>query len=140
MNQVFRYSTRSVTGIETCEPDPFEELIHIDMSVLMKTIERHNQEKNNIFGYLPMMCRLSPCQLGALNAQSFVERMNSCAKLIVGEKRTGLKHELIDKLVILRMNLKFMIYCRGKHGSIGKVNEVQNVIGNDEEIYVNNDD
>ena len=87
-----------------------------------------------------MMCRLSPCQLVALNAQSFVERMNSCAKLIVGEKRTGLKHELIDKLVILRMNLKFMIYCRGKHGSIGKVNEVQNVIGNDEEIYVNNDD
>ena len=57
----------------------------------------------------------------------------------VGEKRS-LKHELIDKLVILRMNLKFMIYCRGKHGSIGKVNEVQNVIGNDEEIYVNNDD
>ena len=83
---------------------------------------------------------LSPCQLGALNAQSFVERMNSCAKLIVGEKRTNLRHELIDKLVILRMNLKFMIYCRGKHGSIGKVNEVQNVIGNDEEIYVNNDD
>ena len=83
-----------------------------------------------------MMCRLSPCQLGALNAQSFVELMNSCAKLIVGEKRTRLNHELIDKLVILRMNLKFMIYCRGKRGSIGKVNEVQNVMGSDEDIYI----
>ena len=48
----------------------------------------------------------------------------------------NLKQYLIDKLVILRMNLKFMIYCRGKHGSIGKVNEVQNDIGNDEDIYV----
>ena len=62
--------------------------------------------------------------------------MNSCAKLIVGEKRTSLRHELIDKLVILRMNLKFMIYCRGKRGSIGRVNEVQNVMGSDEDIYI----
>ena len=62
--------------------------------------------------------------------------MNSCAKLIVGEKRTRSNHELIDKLVILRMNLKFMIYCQGKHASIGKVNEVQNDMGNDEDIYV----
>ena len=77
-----------------------------------------------------------PCQLGALNAQSFVECMNSCAKLIVSEKWTYLRHELIDKLVILRMNLKFMIYCRGKRGSIGRVNEVQNFVGNDEDIYI----
>ena len=73
--------------------------------------------------------------------QSFVERMNSCAKLIVGEKRTtNLRHELIDKLVILHMNLKFMIYCRGKRGSIGRVNEVQNVMGSDEDIYIRNYD
>ena len=52
------------------------------------------------------------------------------------ENVTRLNHELIDKLVILRMNLKFMIYCRGKHASIGKVNEVQNDMGNDEDIYV----
>ena len=103
------------TGVETLAPDPVEELIHIDMSVLMKWIEWHNEENKNVFGYLPMMCRLSPCQLGALNAQSFVERMNSCAKLIVSDKRTNLDHGLIDKLVVLRMNLKFMIYCRVKN-------------------------
>ena len=102
--------------------------------------DRHNKENNNVFGYLHMMCRLSPCQLGALNAQSFVEMVNLCAKLIVSDKRTSLKHELIDKLVILRMNLKFMIYCRGKDGSIEKVNKVQNVIGNDEDIYLNDDE
>ena len=76
------------------------------------------------------------CQLGALNAQSFVEQMKSCAKLIVGEKRTKLRHELIDKLVILRMNLKFMIYCWVKRGLIGRVNEVQNVLWSDEDIYI----
>ena len=68
--------------------------------------------------------------------ESFVERMNSCAKLIVGEKRTRLNHEIIDELVTLRMNLKFMIYCRGKH-AIGKVNKLRNEIGNDEDLYVN---
>ena len=129
--------TNAVTGIQICEPDPFQELIHIDMSILMNPTECYNKENNNTFGYLPMMCHLSPCQFGALtNAQSFVERMNSCAKLIIGEKRTNLRHKLIDKLVILCMNLKFMIYCRGKRGSIGKVNEVQNDMGNDEDIYV----
>ena len=103
--------------------------------VLMNTIERYNKDNNNTFGYLPIMCRLSLCQLGALNAQSFVEQMNSCAKFSVGEKWTNLRRELIDKLVILRMNLKFMIYCRGKRGSIGRVNEVQNIMESDEDIY-----
>ena len=82
-----------------------------------------------------MMCHLAPCQLGALNDQSFVEQMNSCAKLIVSEKRTRLNHELIDKLVVLRMNLKFMIHCRGKNSNIGKVKKVRNEVGNDEDLY-----
>ena len=41
--------------------------------------------------------------------------------------------------MILRMvvNLKFiMIDCQGKHASIGKVNEVQNDMGNDIDIYL----
>lgn len=81
------------------------------------------------------MCRLSPCQPGSTNTQSFVEQMNSCAKMIVSDKRTNLNHGLIDKLVVLRMNLKFMIYCE-KNGTIGKVKKLQNEIGNGEDIYV----
>ena len=34
---------------------------------------------------------------GALNSQSFVERMNSAANLIVTKKRTNLADELIDR-------------------------------------------
>ena len=81
------------------------------------------------------ICRLSPCQLGALNTQTFAERMNLCAKLIVSDERTNLNHGLIDKLVVLRMNLKFMIYCWGKNSKIKKVKQFQNGIGNDEDIY-----
>ena len=33
-----------------------------------------------------------------------------------------------------------MIYCRGKNGSIGKVNKLKNVLGNDEDIYLNDDE
>ena len=61
--------------------------------------------------------------------------MNSCAKLVVSNKGTKLKHDLIDKLVVLRMNLNFMIYSRGKNGSIGKVKKLKNDLGNDEDIY-----
>lgn len=60
--------------------------------------------------------------------------MNSCAKLIVGEKRTRLRHDLIDKLVVLRMNCNFVDYCR-KKGSIAKVASVVNERQNDETIF-----
>ena len=80
----------------------------------MQNIERYNSDHTNVFGYLPMMFRLSPCQLGALNAQIFVKRMNFCAKLVVGEKRTRLRHELIDKLVVLRINRNFVDFCRSR--------------------------
>ena len=81
-----------------------------------------------------MMCMLSPCQLGALNAQSFVERMNSTEKLIVGEKRSSVNHELIDKLVVLRLNRDFMVYFR-KHGSMARVQEINNAQGNDVDMH-----
>ena len=48
---------------------------------------------------------------------------------------TNVKHDLIDKLVVLHMNLNFVIYCRGKNGSIAKLKKLQNDLGNDEDIY-----
>ncbi len=56
--------------------------------------------------------------------------------MIVSDKQTNLNHDIIDKLGVLCMNLKFMIYCRGKNGTIGKVKKLQNDIGDDEDIYV----
>ena len=33
-------------------------------------MSRNREQNNNIFGYLPTMCCLSPCQLGVLNERS----------------------------------------------------------------------
>ena len=51
----------------------------------------------------------------------------------MGEKRTRLRHEIIDKSVVLRINQNFMDFCR-KQGSIAKVVTVENDMGNDETI------
>ena len=60
-----------------------------------------------------------------------------CVKLIVSDKQTRLKHEIDKLMMILRiMNPKFMIYCRGKNGSIGKMKKLQNDLGNDEDISI----
>ena len=89
------------TGMKICEPDPFKDLINIDTTHLTCHIEQYNRDNSNMFGYLPMLCRLSPCQLGALNSQIFVEQMNSCAKLVLDKKRTRLCYDLSDKLAVL---------------------------------------
>ena len=41
-------------------------------------------------------------------SQSFAERMNSAGNDIVIENRSSLSHEMIDKLVVLRMNKRFV--------------------------------
>ena len=53
------------------------------------------------FGYLPMMAVTT---LGALNAESFCERVLSCVKLVVSDLHVRLKVEEIRMLVMLRMN------------------------------------
>jgi len=127
-----------------CDPTYIDELLPLDMYNLMTDITRYNSDNQHIFGYLPMMCRGSVCQLGALNAQSFVERVNSRGKLIVGTKRTAMsKHELIDKLVVLKINREFMIYCRERsildrvqlEGVEENVEEVLELVYEEDEIY-----
>ena len=56
----------------------------------------------------------SPVQLGALTLESFSERMTSCANLLVDAHRLKFGDDMIDKLVLLRMNKKFMDRMRCK--------------------------
>ena len=50
--------------------------------------------------------------LGALNAESFCERVLSCVKLVVSDLHVSLKADEIRMLVMLRMNREFMEYMR----------------------------
>jgi hypothetical protein len=53
--------------------------------------------------------------LGALNAESFCERVLSCVKLVVSDLHVSLKAEEIRMLVMLRMNPEFMEYMRASY-------------------------
>ena len=66
------------------------------------------------FGILPLMASCCDGQIGALNAESFAERDNSVAKLILTTLNANLSDEDLEKLVVLRMNRNFMSYMR-KH-------------------------
>ena len=58
------------------------------------------------------MAACSFAQLGALNAESFCERVLSCANDVLTEGNTLLGDEELEMLVILRMNRKFMEFMR----------------------------
>ena len=62
------------------------------------------------YGLLHMMAHSSMGQIGALNALSFCERINSCSKDIMRDLHTCLSNKSIEKAVMLKMNAKFMNY------------------------------
>ena len=66
------------------------------------------------FGYLPEMCTKSPVQLGALTSDSFSERMISSTNVLVDTHHVNFGDDVIDKLIVLRMNKKFMGVMRSK--------------------------
>ena len=53
--------------------------------------------------------------LGALNAESFCERVLSRVKLVVSDLHVRLKAEEIRMIVMLRMNREFMEYMRASY-------------------------
>ena len=67
---------------------------------------------NKHFCLLPLMMCCSKYQLGALNSQSFAERVNSVANGVVTEDIIRINSTLVDMLVTLRMNKRFMAFIR----------------------------
>jgi hypothetical protein len=94
--------------------DLMADLLHDNMfkvlsDILCSESLRIQECKSTKFGYLPMM---SVATLGALNAESFCERVLSCVKLVVSDLHVCLKAEEIRMHVTLRMNHGFMEYMR----------------------------
>ena len=57
---------------------------------------------------------------GALNAESFIERIFSCAGIVIDEGNTLLSDDYLEKLTLLRMNKKFMGFMRAHHNDIAQ--------------------
>ena len=66
--------------------DSFQDLTFVMMKPTTEAIKKYNKENESIFGYLPLRCKSSTYQLGALNPQSFAERTISYRNLIITKK------------------------------------------------------
>lgn len=70
------------------------------------------------FGWLPLMALASKGQVGALMAESFCERILSCANLVMTEGNTLLGDEELEMMVVLRMNKQFMAHMREHYNNL----------------------
>ena len=59
-------------------------------------------------------------QIGALNAESFCERILRNAGHVLSEGNTLLNEPELHKLVVLRMNKGFLKFMRGHHADVVK--------------------
>ena len=78
---------------------------------LYKKIKAADADRR-IYGYIPLMASCSNGQIGALNAESFCERVLRCAGHVLSKGNTLLDEEELEMLVILRMNRDFMEFMR----------------------------
>ena len=89
-----------------------DDLMKLDLKPLMDEINTFNVNNDYCLGYLPLMVNSSKCQLGALNAQSFAERIISAANLVFTKDRSSTCLHLVDMMVTIRMNRTFMEHVR----------------------------
>ena len=68
------------------------DLLPLDVGPLYKKIVESDNERT-LYGFLPLMASCSLGQLGALNAESFCERVISCANLVLLEGNTLLNKD-----------------------------------------------
>ena len=66
------------------------------------------------------MASCSVGQLGALSAESYCERVISCANNVMNKGNTLLNDVELEQLVVLRMNCEFMQYMRKHYGAEAK--------------------
>ena len=67
------------------------------------------------YGLIPL---IAECHLGERMASSFCERVNSAAKLLLGERRGCLSDEELQMICLLRVNRKFMMHMYQNHSDL----------------------
>jgi hypothetical protein len=109
------------------ELDLVEDLMDLDMGVLYNHLEKVDTGRQ-LYGLIPKMACNSTGQLGALSAESYCERVLSCANNVVTTGNTLLSDEEVEMLVILRMNREFMEFMREHYGAVAKQKFGQTVV------------
>ena len=95
--------------------DLVHDLMPLNVGLLYKKLEASDGLG---LGHLPAMAACSKGQIGALNAESFCERVLSCANLVVHDGNTVvLSDDEVSKLTVLRMNRSFMEFMRANYNA-----------------------
>ena len=89
------------------EPDIVFDLMELDMGIFYNKIIQSDTDRK-IYGYIPAMASCCYAEIGALNAESFCERVLSAANLVVNEGNTLLDPEEVEMTSVLRINRPFM--------------------------------
>ena len=92
--------------------DLIADLMELDVGIVYIHILQKEDPDRSKFGFIPLLASCSDGEIGALNAESFAERIISAVNLIMTEGRTLLDDATLDKLVVLRMNREFMVFMR----------------------------
>ena len=92
-----------------------EVLMPMQLGVVLKNI-MDQPNYTLLYGYLPL---LSETLLGSMLASSYVERVNSQAKLVMTTGRTLLAADELENVVMLRMNRDFMLHMKEKYALAG---------------------
>ena len=99
--------------------DLTEDLMALDIGELYKRIEGMDTGRVQ-FGWIPTMASSSVGQLGALSAESYCERILSCANNVLTKGNTLLSHDELEMIVVLRMNRAFMQFMRAQYAAEAK--------------------
>jgi len=93
------------------KPDIVFDLMELDMGVFYRKLIKSDPDRK-IYGHIPFMASCSYASIGALNAESFCERVLSAANLVVTDGNTLLSSEEVEMLSVLRINRRFMQIMR----------------------------
>ena len=83
----------------------------LNIGTLYKQLESMDPGRVQL-GWIPAMAASSVGQLGALSAESYCERVLSCANNVVVKGNTLLNDEEVEMIAVLRMNRQFMKFMR----------------------------
>lgn len=110
---------READGRDKEALDLTEDLMRLDVGKLYNEVMRQDQGRRT-YGFIPLMASCSVGQLGALSAESYCERVISCANNVMNKGNTLLNDVELEQLVVLRMNCEFMQYMRKHYGAEAK--------------------
>ena len=114
------FPAESLSWKNAAAPDKVADLMQLPIGSVYKNLMAAGTAEDPTYGFFPLMAGCSKGQIGALNAESYAERVLSAANLIIHDGNTSMHDDILEKLVLLRINRDFIEYMRVTYKNISK--------------------